>query len=320
MKEWNPEIIVGTNSGFGPKGRMSHLGSFDMTCQAVSGAMVAQGGGPSHVPMVIEHCVADEVGALNFAFAIVSAVVAKLKTGKGQLFETSQLGAMTEYQANGTSLAATLHLGGMRDDGKPPFIDNPTQNYFKAGDGKWFVLGFPVQKFWVSLCTVIGREELLFHPKMQTLRDRGKNWGLVRDELSKTFETNTRDFWLEQVWSVGVIGGPVNNYMEVAQEQHFWDNGYLAEVPQHPHLPELGALKVPGKAIVFHGTPASAAPTTGQLLGESTEQVLTSLGFSGSDISRLVTAGATSRIGSHFSDEAYPAPNPNPNPNHKARL
>ena len=33
----------------------------------------------SGTPMVIEHCIADEVGALNFAFAILSAVVAKLK-------------------------------------------------------------------------------------------------------------------------------------------------------------------------------------------------------------------------------------------------
>ena len=73
--QWNAEIIYGCNSGFGPLGEHAELGSFDMATQAYSGAMVAQGGGPSHKPMVIEHAIADEVGALNFSFAILAAVV-----------------------------------------------------------------------------------------------------------------------------------------------------------------------------------------------------------------------------------------------------
>ena len=50
------------------------------------------------------------------------------------------------------------------------------------------------------------------------------------------------------------------------------DNGYIAELT-HPHLPDIGTFKVPGKAIWFHGTPAGP-PTTGELLGQSTAAVL----------------------------------------------
>merc|ERR1712087_371064 len=102
--------------------------------------------------MVIEHCAADEVGALTFAFGILSALVSRMKTGKGQHLETSQLGAMCEFQANGTGLATTLKQGRMRDDGKPPFHNNPTQTYYKAGDGKWFCISYVGQKFWEKTC------------------------------------------------------------------------------------------------------------------------------------------------------------------------
>ena len=49
MKQWNPAIIYATNSGFGAEGEWAERGSFDLMCQAFSGATVSQGGGPSHV-------------------------------------------------------------------------------------------------------------------------------------------------------------------------------------------------------------------------------------------------------------------------------
>ena len=99
----------------------------------------------------------------------------------------------------------------------------------------------------------------------------------------------------------------MNSYLDVEKESHFWDNGYLAEI-KHAHLPELGSIKVPGKAIVFHGTPTDA-PTHGELLGQSTRPVLSQLGFSEDEITELANAGAIQNgVGSHFSSASYPAP------------
>lgn len=308
LRKWNPEIIVGSNSGFGPAGRLSTLGSFDMTTQAFSGAMVAQGGGPSHTPMVIDHCVADEVGALNFSFAICSAVISKLRTGKGQHFETSQLGAMCEYQGNGTSLAAAIKQGRQRDDGRPPFETNITQTYYQAADGKWLVIGIPVQKFFVSLCEVMGRKDLITDEKTKNPSARNKNQAYMKEEFGKTFKTKPRTEWLDLIWGVGVVAGPVNSYLDVRDEPHFWDNGYLAQV-EHPHHPQLGKINVQGKAIRYHGTPTGPV-TTGELLGESTDPVLKEMGFSDVEIKALAKSGAIQDgIGAPFSDrDSYPAP------------
>ena len=89
------------------------------------------------------------------------------------------------------------------------------------------------------------------------------------------------------------------------------DNGYIAELT-HPHLPDIGTFKVPGKAIWFHGTPAGP-PTTGELLGQSTAAVLHELGFTDGEVGVLGAAGAVqAEVGSHFSSPSYPAPEPKP--------
>ena len=90
-KKVNPSIIYASNSGFGPEGDWSRNGSMDAVCQAMSGAAVAQGGGPSHEPVLIENCPADQSGAWNFAFSIVSALFHRERTGRGQWLQTSQL-------------------------------------------------------------------------------------------------------------------------------------------------------------------------------------------------------------------------------------
>jgi len=92
-KAVNPKIIYSSNSGFGPRGPWAERGSMDAVCQAMAGMTVAQGGGPSHRPILQENCPADQVGAMNFAFAITAALLHCERTGEGQKIETSQLGA-----------------------------------------------------------------------------------------------------------------------------------------------------------------------------------------------------------------------------------
>lgn len=307
VKNINPKIIYGSSSGFGSLGRLSHLGCFDMTAQAYAGLMSAQGGGPSHEPMVVEHCAADEVTGMTFAFAILAALVSRARTGEGQYLETSQLGALCEYQSNGAGLPTALKNGRTRDDGLPPFKFSPTQTYFIDSEGKWFVVCWIVQKFWEKMCQVCERLDLITDARTRGLSERAKNVQFMKEELQKTFATNTRAHWIAALQAVQIVCGPVNSYMDMIEEPHFWDNHYFAEV-SHPHLPELGKIMVPGKAITFHGTPAGPV-TTGELLGESTDAILQEIGF-GDEIESLKRAGVLqSSVGTTFRDrKAYPAP------------
>merc|ERR1719456_1286908 len=76
-KKINPKIIYCANDGMGPEGDWAGRGSFDGIAQGLSGAMVDEGGGPSHDPRLMEFGAADEVGAMSFAFHILAAIVAR---------------------------------------------------------------------------------------------------------------------------------------------------------------------------------------------------------------------------------------------------
>jgi formyl-CoA transferase len=160
LRKVNPALVYASNSGFGPTGEWAGEGAFDLITQAYSGAMVSQGGGPSHTPMAAEWALADEVGAMNFTTAILAAIVARgTNGGEGQLLETSQLGAMITFQAGGwNNMARVLHDGTLRDDGKAPYTRTPMQGSYECSDGKWLVINPSKWWQWEALCRTIGRE------------------------------------------------------------------------------------------------------------------------------------------------------------------
>ena len=84
----NPDFLLKNLDCFNKTGDWASNGSMDAVCQAMSGSAVAQGGGPSHPPILQENCPADQSGAWNFAFGIVSALYAREKTGQFSMEES----------------------------------------------------------------------------------------------------------------------------------------------------------------------------------------------------------------------------------------
>ena len=267
-----------------------------MITQAYSGAMTSQGGGVSHPPLAAEWALADEVGAMNFAFAIVSALVARNNNnGEGQLLETSQLGAMISFQAGGWhNIARVVHDGQMRDDGMPPYNRTPMQTSYQCGDGRWLVINPANWAQWEQVCHTLGRDDLLRDIRGITMftppSKREKNKGWLKDQLTEHFRASSksRDELVNILRQAGVFCGPVLSYAELIDQPHVWKNGYLVEV-EHPRLGRKTAF---GNPIVFHRTPASVPPAAPEL-GEHTAQILTEMGFTGEDQARFVEDGVT---------------------------
>ena len=93
----NPKIIYASNSGFGDKGDWAERPSFDGVSQAFSGVLTQQAGGPSQTPVPVDFAFSDESGAANFAFSIVTALLARARTGKGQEIVTNQTAATLHF-------------------------------------------------------------------------------------------------------------------------------------------------------------------------------------------------------------------------------
>ena len=281
----NPRLIYATNSGFGPEGEWARRGSFDVVAQGMSGAMVALGGGPGERPITAPWGLADQTGSIMFAYGIVTALLARERYGVGQKIDVSQLGAMLTLQA--LSIQAYLHSK-TQPVLKPGKSFSATFSWYQCGDGEWLTVGVLDPKFWPVLCGVLEREDLVEDSRSADPFQRRDNEEWLRGELAEAFLARSRDEWIERLAAGKVPCGPVYDYAQVAEDGHFWLNGYLQEAP-HQHFAEHQVVGIPVSFSETGTRVESAAPE----LGQNTEEVLLGLGYDWGEIERLHDAGVT---------------------------
>ena len=286
LKEVNPQLIYATNSGFGPEGEWATRGSFDVVAQGMSGAMIALGGGPGERPYTAPWGLADQTGSLLFAYGIVTALFARSQHGVGQKIDVSQLGAMLTLQA--LSLQAYLHSN-HQPILKPGRSFSATFSWYQGSDGEWFTMGLLDPKSWPPLCEAMERPDLLADARTTDPFARRDNEEWLRSELEQTFKQRPRDEWLERLIAKRIPCGPIYDYQQVAEDNHFWLNGYLQETP-HPHFENH---KVVGIPVSFSETPTTVQSSAPEL-GQDTELELLNLGYDWPDIERLHDSGITS--------------------------
>jgi len=273
-KQLNRKVIYASNSGFGLKGPWSEpgkeRGSFDTISQAVSGAMVASGGGPDHTPSLSEWGLADQVGALNFAYQIVSALVAKERNGIGQKLECSQLGAMIQFQSTG--IVSAMENGTQRNDGKPNGVGNLALSFYKCADGKWISVAPMVEERHFTLfCNAVGLEDLLTNERTAKPKDRysSKNRDYVLERIRRHLLTKPQQYWVDVIGPSGVPVGPVLDYQQVKNHPQMRENGYIVDI-DHPSWGKISTVGVMG---IYSETPAPPVGVSPDL-GEHTEEVL----------------------------------------------
>ncbi len=274
----NPRLVYAMVTGFGPAGPDAERRSYDGIGQARSGLM--RQCDPDR-PRYIIGGVGDSVPAIIAATGVVTALLAREKTGKGQRVDVSQLSSLMYIQLCG--LAMDL-IGGYPiapQDRRTP--QNALVNCYKSSDGKWmYAYLLEGEKHWPNLCRAIGRTELEHDPRFDTNAKRAFNAELV-DLLDGVFATRTRDEWLDILWKHDLVFDKVNDYKDLLEDVQVKANNYL---PTFNH-PTYGPTTYPPIPIQFSDTPGAlrkAAPEFGQ----HTEEVLMEyLGMDWEDIGKL---------------------------------
>ncbi|PCD03419.1 CoA transferase [Sphingomonas spermidinifaciens] len=243
----NPRLVYASISGFGQTGPWAQRPGFDLIAQAMSG-ILSSNGFPGMEPAKNSIAVADLGAGLFSAYAILSAVIGRQTSGKGQYIDASLLEA-----AMGLSIWETTELWGT---GKAPTpigsanrMSAPYQAV-EASDG-WFVIGAANQGLWLTFLQVIGRPELQDDPRYSTNAARVQNRLELIDDLAPTFRTRTKQDWIDALLAAGVPAAPILDYGEAVESEQAVARDMVQMVP-HPVEGEFKALGFPVK---MRGTP-----------------------------------------------------------------
>ncbi len=284
LKERNPGLIYCAISGFGRTGPYAQRGGFDLIAQGMSGLMSITGEGPGRPPVKSGAPVSDITAGILGALGCAAAYAHKLKTGEGQIVDTSlfEAGITHTYWQSAIAFATGTSPGPL---GSAHPLNAPYQA-FKTSDG-WINLGAANQKNWERMLVVIGAEELATDPRFAGNDGRMRNLSALETILNGYFSKDTSAAWLQRLETAGVPAGPVLDIREMHEDPQALSREMIVTTSH----PIAGLVKAIGLPLKFSGTPGGVTRPA-PLLGEHSREVLAEAGFSADDIGRMVASGA----------------------------
>jgi crotonobetainyl-CoA:carnitine CoA-transferase CaiB-like acyl-CoA transferase len=270
----NPRLVYGLITGYGETGPDADRAAYDIAAFWSRAGVAHLLTRPGDTPPFQRGGMGDHMAGMTLAAAICAALLARNRTGTGQLVTTSlyRQGAYTVSFDLNTYLMTGHPIGiGQRES-----MGNPCMNNYTAGDGRRFwIVGLEADRHWPALCRAVGRADWLRDPRFADGRSRAVNAVELIAELDAIFATKSLDEWAEMFASEpDFFWSPINAIEDVVADEQFRAAGGIVDVPERPNGPAV--IPMVATPADFHGTPwapRSAAPR----LGEHTDEVLAEL-------------------------------------------
>lgn len=280
----NPHLIYCSISGFGQTGPYRDRPAYDIIIQGMGGLMGITGE-MDRPPVRIGVAVTDLGAGMYAAIAILSALIARGKTGEGQYVDVSLLdGTISWMTYMATNYFTTGKVPERTGSAHPNIV--PYQ-CFEASDGKYLTLAVGNDRIWKSFCKALGLENLAEDPKFSENPKRVENREELIAELVKIFLTKTRDEWLEILSKNNVPSGPVYAMDEIFLDPQVLHRDMLVEIEHE----KIGKLKQIGNPIKFSKT-AGRIRVPPPLLGQHNREILQNLlKYSEDEINQLKKEG-----------------------------
>ena len=275
----NPQIIMCSMSGFGGSGPEMHYVAYGANIEASCGLVAHTGYGDGDL-FGTGSFYADPIAGTHGALAIVAALTARERTGRGQhidmslqesgiLFNTE---AMMDFRLSGRVAGPRNNRSG---------VIAPQGVYRSAGQDCWLAVGVESDEQWAALCDVIGHPELA--TRHQTVQARQAAHDSIDAAIEAWSQERDHNHATQLLQAAGIPGGPVLANWEIVSDPHLFERGYFIDIVH----PEVGHHRWDGWPWHLSRTPGrvrSHAP----LFAEHNDEVLRKvLGLSEPEIAEL---------------------------------
>ena len=274
-----PRVIRCSITGYGSSGPDAALPGYDFILQAESGLMSICGE-PDGTPTKYGVAIVDVVTGLYACNAILAALAARERTGRGQHVEVCLYDSGIAMLIN----VASNYLVTGRDarrfgNGHPSIVPYTT---YPTADGLIAVAVGNDGQF-ARFAETIGRGEWTRDARFARNPDRVTNRDVLDGLIAQALESGKTAAWIEKLRATGVPCGPINSVAEALTDPHTLARDMVRTV-KHP---TVGDLKMVGIPFRFSGTPG-AIRRAPPLLVQHTEEVLgAELGLSTERIAQL---------------------------------
>lgn len=261
----HPELIYCSISGYGRESPLAALPGYDYVIQAAGGLMSINGG-KDEPPVRVGVAVADLFTGMAAAQAILAALIARDRDGRGQHIDMALYDCQLAMLANvGSAVLVSGEDAAKWGNQHPTVVPYQT---FETADGH-VVIAVGNDRQFAKLCAMIGQETLAADPRFATNAGRVRNRGALIPQLEPSVARYSTAWWLKALADAGVPGGPVRSIAEALSAPETIAREMVRTMPHGPgaHVALIASPLRFGETPVIE---AQAPP----FLGEHSAEVL----------------------------------------------
>ncbi|WP_415950926.1 CaiB/BaiF CoA transferase family protein [Streptomyces sp. KLOTTS4A1] len=280
----NERLVLARVTGFGQYGPYAHRPGFGTLAEAMSGfaAITGEPGGPPTLP---PFGLADSIAALATAYAVMTALTARQRTGRGQVVDMAIIEPILTVL--GPQPLWYDQLGHVQPRTGNRSTNNAPRNTYRTAEGTWVAVSTSAQSVAERVMRLVGRPELIAEPWFATGAGRAAHADLLDEAVGSWIAARGRAEVIAAFEEAQAAIAPVQDVRDVMTDPQYAALDTITTVDD----PDLGPLRMQNILFRLSETPGSIR-WAGRAHGADTDAVLGELGLSASEIDRLRTEGA----------------------------
>ncbi|MFE5916040.1 CaiB/BaiF CoA transferase family protein [Streptomyces sp. NPDC056468] len=280
----NPRLVLARITGFGQFGPYAHRPGFGTLAEAMSG-FAALTGEPDAPPTLPPFGLADSIAGLATAYAVMTALAARERTGEGQVVDMALIEPM--LLALGPQATWYDQLGYVQERTGNRSANNAPRNTYRTADGTWVAVSTSAQSIAERVMHLVGRPELIDEPWFATGADRAHHADVLDKAVGDWIARHTRADVLAAFEKAEAAVAPIQDVRDVMTDPQYAALNTITTVAD----PELGPLRMQNVLFRLSATPGTIR-WAGRPHGADTDEILTDLGLTSSELAALREEGA----------------------------